>query len=68
MEKEVVLMITKSHVHTHHGTKCDEADEGIGRDQTQTDDQGVTECFQVLFIQASVDDEKEDRRNLSRAG
>ena len=64
------LVRGESHIcgETNHGAVGDETDEGVGRDQTQAHDEGVTESLEIIFIETSVDNEEENRRDLGRTG
>lgn len=51
---------------TYHGAIGDETDKGIGWEQAETDDDGIPKCFEILFVETGIDDEKEDGRHLDR--
>ena len=55
---------------TYHSTKCDETDQGIWRQQTQTDDQSLSQSLKLILVDTSVDYVKEYRGDLgwSRKG
>ena len=53
---------------THHGAICDEADKGVGWEQTKADDDGIPECFEIFFVETGVYDEEEDGWYLNWTG
>lgn len=44
---------------TDHGAKGDQADQSVRREQTEADDQGISESLEVILVQAGIDDEQE---------
>lgn len=42
---------------THHGTKSDETDERVGRQQAQADDESIPERLEFILIETGVHDE-----------
>ena len=53
---------------SYHGTEGDEANEGVGWDETKTDDESVAEGFKIVLVQTGVDDEEEYWRDLCWTG
>ena len=54
---------------TNHGAEGDKADEGVGRQETQADDDSIAQGLEVFFIpEAGVDNKEKDRWNLGRSG
>lgn len=51
----------------HHSPKSDQSNQSIWREKTQADHKSISECLQILFVHACVDNEKEDGRDLSLA-
>ena len=52
----------------HHGTEGNQTNQRVWGDQTQTDDQSVPQCLQILFIQTRIDHEKKNGWNRCWAG
>ena len=50
---------------TYHSTKGDETDQGVWRQQAQTNDQSLPQSLELIFVNTSVDYVKEYRGNLS---
>lgn len=51
----------------HHGAIGDEADEGVGREEAERDDDALLEGLEVVVLEARVDDKEEDGRDLGGA-
>lgn len=51
---------------TDHGPVRDQTDESVRRQEGEGDDDGFFEGFQVVIVEARVDDEEEDGRDLGR--
>ena len=47
----------------YHGTKRDQPNESIWRQQTQTNDQRISQGLQIVVIQTGIDNKKEDGRD-----
>lgn len=50
-------------VNLNHASKCDEANQGVGRQQAKGHLQGLFEGLEVLFFQACVHHIQEDQRS-----
>lgn len=49
---------------SYHSPVCDQSYERVGGKQAQANDDSIAKGFEVLFIHAGVDDEKEDGWDL----
>lgn len=49
---------------TYHGPVCDQADQGVGGDQAQADDDGIAQRLEILLVETGVHHEQEYWRYL----
>jgi hypothetical protein len=52
---------------SYHGPVCDQSDQGVRGNETQADDDGVAQGFEVILIETRIDHEQKNGRNLSGA-
>lgn len=52
----------------YHSAIGDKTDKGVGWEQTEADDDGIAEGFEVFFVETGIHDEKEDGGHLSWPG
>lgn len=53
---------------TYHGPVCDQTNKRVRRDQTQADDDSVSQSLQIFFVHACIDDKEENGGNWRWAG
>jgi hypothetical protein len=52
---------------TDHGTKSDETDQSVWRQQTQADHQSLSQSLEFILVDTSVNNVEEDGWDLSRS-
>ena len=62
-----VSSVRKEKGSTYHSSESDETDQGIWGQQTQANDQSLSQSLQFIFIDTGVNHVKEDGRDLSRS-